>query len=169
MKIKQIKREQWQENSVVDILQLIKKQFSDIPEKEKRFFSDFSEQHISHLYSSAYEMYRNGKYGESKQFFRFLVLLNASDRRFWMGMGACYQMLKEYQAAIECYSVAAVQNPKDPYVHQYAADCFFAQNEIKMAIQTLQSAISAAVENGDKMLVEKLKIVEKAWKIKELR
>lgn len=123
-----------------------------------------SHESLSALYSMAYQLYRNGKYADAKDFFRFLTIANTHDRRFWKGLGACYQMLKDYPAAIECYSVAAIQNPNDPYVHFYAAECSRHAGNHSLALSTLESALTVAkVTSQHASLATKLKLIYQAW------
>jgi type III secretion low calcium response chaperone LcrH/SycD len=112
----------------------------------------------------AYELYKNGKYAESKDVFRFLTLADYNDRRYWMGLGACHQMSKDYTPAIESYSVAAIQNPKDPYVHFYAAECFRNSGDVDLALKTLDTAISVAEKSKDHAsFAIKLKHLHETW------
>lgn len=116
------------------------------------------------LYGMAYHFYRNGKYEESRRFFRFLTLFDALDRRCWMGLAASYHMLKDYSAAIECYSVAAVQNPNDPYAHWHAAECFFSIGKTKEALEALDSALTVSKKSDSHLpLVSQLELVQQAW------
>lgn len=149
------------------LLALLDQQFPDLSPREKQFFSSFSDEDHEKLYAYAYELYRNGKYRESAQFFRFLTVLNGFDRRIWIGLGASYQMLKQYVQAIGCYSVAAVQNPDDPLVHRYAADCFFAMGNFSKAIEALSSSIAMAQKQNDAVLVSRLQLLLNSWRQKE--
>lgn len=116
------------------------------------------------LYTLAYHLYENGKYIDSQRIFRFLTICEPFDRRYWMGLAASYLLLKNYAGALECYSVAAVQGPHDPYVHLYAADCFFAQGQIGMGVRTLESAIAAAKISNENSLLMQLENIRDAWK-----
>lgn len=122
--------------------------------------SQLSAESQSTLYTMAYQFYRSGKFEEARHFFRFLAGVNPLDRRFWMGLAASYQMLKDYQPAIECYSVAAVQNPDDPYAHWHAAECFFAQGNQAQALGALESALTVARQDEKyRSLVLQLELV----------
>ncbi|MBA3816248.1 MAG: SycD/LcrH family type III secretion system chaperone [Parachlamydiaceae bacterium] len=126
-------------------------------------FFGLSAEEGSLLYTLAYHLYESGKYEDSKQIFRFLTICEPFDRRFWLGLAASYQLLKDYAEAIECYSVAAVQEPNDPYVHLHAADCFFAQSQMKTGVRTLESAITAARNSNATSLLMQLENMRKAW------
>lgn len=116
------------------------------------------------LYAMAYELYRNGKHSDAKDFFRFLTLINSFERKYWMGLGACYQMLKHYPEAIECYSAAAIQDPMDPYVHMHAADSYFLMNNLEKAREALESAITTAnLDDTYNALIPKLQLISERW------
>lgn len=133
-------------------------------EMDSTRFLSLSAEEASLLYTLAYHLYENGKYIDSQRIFRFLTICEPFNRRYWMGLGGSYQMLKNYAGALECYSVAAVQEPNDPYVHLYAADCFFAQGQIEMGVQTLESAITAAKLSKENPLLMQLENMRYAWK-----
>jgi len=142
----------------------ILQQITAFLEGSKSPLPTFSDDEIAALYALAFEMYRNGKYSEAMPFFRFLTILSPDDRKYWMGLGACYQMQKRYQAAIECYSVAAVQNPNDPIVHWHAANCFFDDGKLDIAIKTLDSALTVAkISSKDESFVPQLELVRSRW------
>lgn len=111
-------------------------------------FPKISEDALSSIYAMGYNFYTHGKYQESSDFFRFLTIANPYQRKHWMGLAASKQMLKQYPEAIECYSVAAVQDPHDPYTHLYAADCFLALNDHANAKIALESAEKTARKNS---------------------
>lgn len=123
-----------------------------------------SEEDTTHLYNIAFQLYRNGKYEDAKHFFHFLTLSCPFDRRFWLGFGACQQMLKDYQAAIECYSVAAIQDPQDPYTHWHAAECFLASGQKEKGLAALHSALTVARQQPEyAALTEQLTLINSAW------
>jgi type III secretion system low calcium response chaperone LcrH/SycD len=119
---------------------------------------------IEGVYHFAYQFYLNGKYAEAIQFFRFLTLVDTCQRKHWMGLGAALQMQKEYEQAIHTYSVAAVLEAKEPYVHIYAADCFFALERIEEGMQALNSALKiAGLKNRYQPLIPELQLLRDAW------
>lgn len=116
------------------------------------------------MYSSAYHLYGHGKYIDSKRLFRFLTICEPFDRRYWMGLAASLLQIKDYKGSLECYSVAAIQDPDDPYVHLYAADCLFALKKVKEGIRTLESAIAAAKKSDLHLtLLKQLENMHHAW------
>jgi len=137
---------------------------SDLIKEKNAKIPVLSEDSVETLYSTGYELYRNGKYEDAKAFFKMLTLMDPSIRRNWMGLGACQQMLKEFESAINSYGIAAVINPDDPYVHWHAADCFLQKGEREKAIATLSSAITAAKQCQEHLsLVSKLELLHTIW------
>ncbi|MEI8366604.1 MAG: SycD/LcrH family type III secretion system chaperone [Parachlamydiaceae bacterium] len=126
----------------------------------------YSTETLSALYAIAYEYYRNGKYAEAKTSFHLLTIADTSDTRFWMGLGASYQMLKNYDAAIHAYSIAAVQNCSDPYVHFYAAECFFYQGNLPKALEAIDSSLTVAKDTqAGSALISKLELLSHTWSL----
>ncbi len=116
------------------------------------------------LYQYAYRFYENGKYQDAINFFRFLTLVGTQVKKHWVGLGAAQQMNKQYQDAIHSYSIAAILDVKDPYIHVYAADCFFAVEDISHGIDALNAA-QKIVEKSKKYkkLLPELTILREAW------
>ena len=102
--------------------------------------ADISSEAQEALYSLAYICYNQGKYGEATALFRTLTVENPRGRKFWMGLGASLQMVKNYNEALLAYEVAAMLQPLDPHVHLYAADCFFTQGLAKEGLFALECA-----------------------------
>jgi type III secretion system low calcium response chaperone LcrH/SycD len=121
---------------------------------------NFSTESLEALYGIAYELYRNGKYQEAQDVFRFLTLANSFERKYWIGLAACHQMQKHYTDAIECYSIAAIQDPSDPYAHLHAAECFFHLGNHAKALEALESAKITA---KDTPLMPKLEFLSDIW------
>ncbi len=127
--------------------------------------STISEDSVEMLYQLGYELYRNGKYSDAEDCFKLLSGHRLEDRRAWMGLGATYQMQKKHAEAIECYSIAALQEPNDPYVHWHAAQCLHAvKNPIK-ALEALRSALHVAkADPQHAKAVPALEVLEQVWK-----
>lgn len=100
----------------------------------------FSQETVGALYAFGYGFYQNGKFDKSIHFFRFLTLIDMHTRKHWMGLGASYQMDKQYERALQCFGYAAILNPNDLYAHFYAAECFLSLNQKEEANKALNSA-----------------------------
>lgn len=124
-----------------------------------------SENSSKALYSLAHEFYRNAKYNEAKQFFKYLTVANPFEESYWVGLAACCHMLEDYKTAIEHYSIAALQNPNNPYTHWHAAECFFADNNLDQAKTALESALHIINNNKEhKDLLPQLDLLNQRWK-----
>ena len=91
------------------------------------------------VYSVGFNMYRTGRYDDAEKIFRFLVLFDHLEPKYWMGVGAIQQVRKDYQGAIASYGYASfldLQNPK-PQLH--AAECFLAMGDKVNAASALMA------------------------------
>lgn len=104
----------------------------------------FSQDTVEALYAFGFGFYQHGKFDQAVHFFRFLTLIDFNQRKHWMGLGASYQMLKDYARAIQCFGYAAMLNPSDPYAHFHAAECFLSLKETEKAKEALKSAETVA-------------------------
>lgn len=101
------------------------------------------------IYSTAYNFYSHGKFDRAKNIFLALTQLDNSKPKYWVGLGASRQMLKEYQPAIEAYGLAMLFDTKDPKPVFYASGCFMKLNENDMAMKALDTAIEIAGKNPE--------------------
>jgi type III secretion system low calcium response chaperone LcrH/SycD len=127
-----------------------------------------SKESMETLYFLAHTSYKQGKYEEAAGHFRLLTMADARSYRNWIGFGACMQMSKNYQKAIEAYEVAAALDPADPQLHIQAADCLFGLGKTKEALFAIGCAERAIKlnkpEEQDKNLLTHLALMSKAWK-----
>ena len=78
------------------------------------------------VYSLAFGYYRTGKFDEALKLFQFLVLFDHLNQKFWMGLGAVQQVLKDYQSAVTSYGYCSFLKLDNPKPQLHAADCFLA-------------------------------------------
>lgn len=102
---------------------------------------------VEGIYGQAYRLYNTGKYKEASQIFRLLLMLNATEPKYAMGLAACFHMLKEYKSAIDTYSIVAVIDPQSPIPFYHTSDCFIQIGDPVSAIIALEVAVKRA---GDK-------------------
>lgn len=121
---------------------------------------DLREETKETLYFGGHTLYQNGKYKEATHYFRFLSEIQPSEKKNWMGLGASYQMQKEYKLAIQSYAVAATIDPKDPNIHMHAAECCFALRRPKEAYSALNQAEELAGNDEEK---KKIASLRKLW------
>ena len=81
------------------------------------------------VYSVGFNMYRTGRYDDAEKIFRFLVLFDHLEPKYWMGVGAIQQVRKDYQGAIASYGYASFLDLKNPKPQLHAAECFLAMGD----------------------------------------
>lgn len=113
-----------------------------------------SDQMVEGIYGQAYRLYQTGRYNDASQLFRLLIMINSTDPKFTLGLGACLHMLKDYKAAAGVYALCAVIDPDNPLPHYHASDCFLQMNDKPSALISLELAIKRA---GEKPEYQKLK------------
>ena len=98
------------------------------------------------LYSQAYSFYHSGLYYKARDCFRVLTAVEPGNYNHWFGLGATLQMIREYQDAIQAYSLSALADldEKDPFPHFHAAECLMAIRKYDRAIIALNSAEAIA-------------------------
>lgn len=118
-------------------------------------------------YIAAYNFYNHGKLSEALSVFTTLCMFDNLNPKYWMGLGATRQMMKNFSGAVEAYGLAGVldyTNPKAPF---YAADCLMALKQYDRAKMALEAAISI-VENGKQEKKEYKAIAQQAKNLLEL-
>ena len=92
------------------------------------------------IYALAYNLYDQSLYEEAHNIFTFLCLYDHLETKYWLALGACRQMLKRYQAAIDAFSMAALLDEENPAVPLHAAECYLALDNLDGAEQGAEAA-----------------------------
>ena len=109
-----------------------------IAEAARKFANDFatmrelkgiSKAEMEAVYSVGYNMYRTGRYDDAEKIFRFLVLFDHLEPKYWLGVGAIQQVRKDYQSAISSYGYASFLDLTNPKPQLHAAECFLAMGD----------------------------------------
>lgn len=109
---------------------------------------------LENIYAQAYRLYNTGKYVEATHLFRILIMLNAVEPKYMLGLAACFHMLKEYNHAIQSYTMCSALDPKNPIPHYHTSDCYIQMQDYLSAMICLELAIDRA---GDKTEYAKMK------------
>lgn len=109
---------------------------------------------LESMYAQAYRLYNSGKYVEAIHLFRLLILLNTMESKYILGLAACFHMLKEYQNAIEAYTMCGVIDPQSPLPSYHSSDCFMQMKDYVSAMICLEMAVKRA---GNKPEYNKIK------------
>lgn len=131
----------------------------------KNPFCHAPEEKIQEMYALAYFLYGQAHYFDASHFFRQLAAARPAEPKYWKGLGACLQMLKDYEGALNCYLTAQLLNgaQTDPYIYLHAADCYIALKEIKNAFQALDAAHLRAKKLKNKRVIEHVKLMRDLW------
>jgi type III secretion system low calcium response chaperone LcrH/SycD len=76
------------------------------------------------LYEEAFEYYEIDSYNEALTLFRWLLLFNSYEAKYWMGFAAASQLLGHYEKALHAYAVAYLLDVDNPYPHFHAYECY---------------------------------------------
>ena len=101
------------------------------------------------VYSLAFGYYRTGKYDEALKLFQFLVLFDHLNAKFWFGLGATQQAIKDYQGAVASYGYCSFLNLENPKPQYHAAECFLAIGDKRNAASSLEALNEYCPENTD--------------------
>ncbi|MBQ2632158.1 MAG: SycD/LcrH family type III secretion system chaperone [Kiritimatiellae bacterium] len=91
------------------------------------------------VYSLAFGYYRTGKYDDALKLFKFLVLFDHLNAKFWLGLGAVQQVLKDFQGAVASYGYCSFLKLDDPRPQLHAAECFLAMGDKRNAASSLEA------------------------------
>ena len=89
------------------------------------------------VYSVGFNMYRTGRYDDAEKIFRFLVLFDHLEPKYWLGVGAVQQVRKDYEGAIASYGYASFLDLSNPKPQLHAAECFLAMGDKVTAASAL--------------------------------
>lgn len=113
-----------------------------------------SESMIEGIYAYAYRLYNSGKYRDASHLFRILILLNPTESKYILGLGACQHMQHDYQNAIASYAFIGLVDPYNPLPHYHISDCYLKTNLIPMAKAELQQAIEKCGQQPQYALIK---------------
>ncbi len=97
--------------------------------------------YLENIYAEAYRLYNTGKYAEAVHLFRILIMFNAMEPKYMLGLAACFHMLKEYTHAVQTYTMCSTLDPLNPIPHYHCADCFIQMKEHLSAMLSLELTI----------------------------
>ena len=110
---------------------------------------NLSDDAMEAIYSLAYNLYQSGKYEEAKKIFQFLCFYDHFNRKYYLGLGACQQMQKQYDSAIEIFSFATLLDSDDPRAMMYIGDCHMAKGDKEKAQISYETCIEWAGDSAE--------------------
>ena len=91
------------------------------------------------VYALAFGYYRTGKYDEALKLFQFLVLFDHLNAKYWFGLGAVQQALKDFKNAAVSYGYCSFLKLDNPKPQLHAAECFLALGDKRSAASALEA------------------------------
>jgi len=104
---------------------------------------------VEGIYGQAYRLYNTGKYKEAAQIFRLLLMINATEPKYSMGLAATLHMMKDYDSAIAAYAAVFTMDPFNPIPYYHSADCFIQKGDTFSAIIALQTAVKKSTDRPE--------------------
>lgn len=95
---------------------------------------------MEEMYRQAYELYQQDCFSDAVIIYQWLVILNPFVNKYWLGLAANRQMLKDYENALKAYAIILLIDDIDPYPHYYAYECYTAMGEPDEAHKALKLA-----------------------------
>lgn len=142
------------------IYEIIKASAQSFPSTPKKDFN-IPQDHIDGLYSIAQQMYEYGKYQDSADVFRLVLMLDRENYIYNFGLAACFQMLGSYRKALTTYMMAAFIEPENPMTHYHSAECHIKLGDSRSAIISLALVIKLAKDNPEyERLKERCKLTK---------
>lgn len=108
-----------------------------------------SNEELEAVYSLAFGYYQTGKYDEAAKLFQFLVLMDHLNAKFWFGLGAVQQVLKDYKSALASYGYSSFLNIGNPKPQIHAAECFLALGDKVNAASSIMALEAYSPKDTD--------------------
>ncbi|EPL8096029.1 MULTISPECIES: tetratricopeptide repeat protein [Morganella] len=134
-----------------DIKSLMEQIFSYL---ENGSFSDLfknnKEHDFSNVYSLACDYYDKGLIEQAEKIFRSLCLYDFSNIDYLLGLAAVKQVQKQYQKAINLYSLAISLNEDNASCYFYIGQCYLFSGEKDLAMSGFRQCISMACNENER-------------------
>lgn len=89
------------------------------------------------VYSLGFNFYNTGRIDEAEKVFKFLVLFDHMNPKYWTGMGAVQQMKRDFSSAVTSYAFASFLDLENPKPQFHAAECYLAMGDRESAVSAL--------------------------------
>jgi type III secretion system low calcium response chaperone LcrH/SycD len=109
-----------------------------------RTFRDFTEltpESMEVFYMVAFNHYNAGKYEDAANVFRLLCTLDHFEIKYWKGLAASRENMKDYNGALQAYGYLTLMDVHDPYPSFHGAKCLLALGRTADAESGLLAAI----------------------------
>lgn len=136
-----------------------------LTQEQKQALKNYSAEEEEVLYASAYGLYASGQYKAAADLFTQLILNAPFVEKYWKGFASCKQMLTEYKAALQAWSVLALLCEKDPWAHFHAAECLLTMGQKQEALKALNCTKSLLGASEDHLALNaKIELLKESCK-----
>lgn len=126
------------------LAEVIENHAKGIPVKDSL---EINEDTMEYLYAHGHKLFSTQKYEDAAKMFQVLYLLDPMDSRYALGIGASFQMAKNYQSAIGWYLALALIDEETPLAYYYISDCFLKTDHLAASHEFLNKTIERCGEN----------------------
>lgn len=84
---------------------------------------------VEAIYALGFNLYNSGKYDDADKVFRYLVLLDHTNAKYWNALGSVQQVRREFSKAVTSYAYASFLDLENPKPQYGAAQCFLAMGD----------------------------------------
>jgi len=105
-----------------------------------------SSEMMDSLYAHAYSLYQSNQLDQAESFFRFLCIYDFHNIDYSLGLGAVYQLKKDYRKAIEIYSAAYIIGNNDLRPVFHAGQCCLISEDTERARQCFELVLSDSLD-----------------------
>ena len=92
------------------------------------------------LYAFASMLYESGQFEQACDVFAYLCRVQPTEGRFVKALGMARQMAKQFEAALDAYSLAVLHDVEDAEISIHAAECLLHLGEIGRARAAVKGA-----------------------------
>ena len=116
------------------------------------------------VYAAAHACYEAGDYEKAAELFNALTQSAPFEVGHWRGLASTRQMLSDYEAALHAWSIVALLNTDDPYVHFHAGECLLSlgnRHEAAKALDMAEARLKGPAHEELKDKIELLKTIHR--------
>ena len=144
------------------LIQNTLKEVAGLLKKTEPLNKDFSNEDLELLYSVATSLHHAGEATQAGEIFHQLALANPLTQKYWKGIGSCFQSENCWEKAAKAWEMATLIQREDPLPYVHLAECCFAMDNIKKALEALKAAKSLNIKNS-REVTKKILFLEDTW------
>jgi type III secretion system low calcium response chaperone LcrH/SycD len=99
-----------------------------------------SKEDVETIYAIGYNLYNQAQYDKAEPMFQFACFYEHAEPRYWVALGNCRQMTKNYERAIDAYGFGYALDINNPWPVIQTAICYLALQDKEQAADALALA-----------------------------